>query len=264
MRSFNDLKIFVENLIESTIKKRRSNRWKKKAKKFLGKEKALAASQKKDVLAYYKDYGKPDMVFHEFYTQKTGKFFANYIPSNFHYCKIDPFFNDWSAAHYLDNKCFYDDWYFRGINMPKTLAKRVNGMWMIPTENELCFVSEEEAYKLISRQDCFVKQATLSSGGFGVHKVKEGTPIDEIKKIVALLAKDIIVQEPIQQSKEMCKLNPTSVNTVRMMSFLSKDGNVKIYSAVVRMGINNAVVDNASSGGITCGVESDGRLKPVA
>ena len=30
------------------------------------------------------------------------------------------------------------------------------------------------------------------------------------------------------------------------------------------MGIGDAVVDNASSGGITCGIEPDGRLKPVA
>lgn len=62
----------------------------------------------------------------------------------------------------------------------------------------------------------------------------------------------------------MSKLNESSVNTIRLLSFLDKNGKVKIYSSVVRMGVNNSKVDNASSGGITCGIEEDGRLKPIA
>ena len=45
---------------------------------------------------------------------------------------------------------------------------------------------------------------------------------------------------------------------------LRLDGTVKIYSVVLRMGIGDAKVDNASSGGITVGVEDNGRLKSCA
>lgn len=264
MISINNFKAIEEKIVKSIITNRRSKRWKSKAKGRLGKEKVLTPSQKKEAMEFYKDYAKIDTVFHEFYTQKTGKYFNNYIPCDLHYCKIDPFFNDWDAARYLDNKCYYDNWYFKKINIPKTLVKCINGMWMIPTKKSFSIISKEEAYELITKQDCFVKQATLSTGGFGVHKVKKGTSINEITKIISSLGKDIIVQEPVKQSEEMCKLNPNSVNTVRLLSFLGKDGSVKIYSAIVRMGINGAIVDNASSGGITCGIEADGRLKPVA
>ena len=146
MISFTNLKILEEKLIKSIMAKRRNNRWKAKAKKFLGKEKVLTSSQKKEAIEFYKDHAKIDMVFHEFYTKKTGKFFKNYIPDNLHYCKIDPFFNDWDVARYLDNKCYYDNWYFQGINIPKTLMKCINGMWMLPSEKEFSFISKEEAY----------------------------------------------------------------------------------------------------------------------
>ena len=262
--SFSNLKVLEEKTIKSIQAKRRSNRWKAKFKRFLGNEKVLDNSQKREVLEFYKDYSKIDLVFHEFYTRKTGFFSKNYIPDNLYYRRIDPFFNNWDAAHYLDNKCYYDNWYFKGINTPKTIIKCINGMWMKPSDNDYCFISKEDAQKIISQQDCFVKQSTLSAGGLGVRKITKGTSIDEISEILTSLGNDIIVQEPIEQSEEMRKLNPSSVNTVRLLSFLEKDGSVKIYSVIVRMGINGAVVDNASSGGITCGVEANGRLKSVA
>ncbi len=264
MLSLTYFKIAEENFLKFVQVKRRKNRWRSRVKKFVGKEKVLTVSQKNEVMEFYKDYAKTDMIFHEFYTKKSGKFFNNYIPDDMHYCKIDPFFNDWDSAHYLDNKCYYDNWYFKGINMPKTLIKCINGMWMIPTDKGLSFISKEEAYELISQHDCFVKQAKMSAGGHGVHKIKKGTSVDEINRIINSLGTEIIVQEPIEQSDELCKLNPSSVNTIRVLSFLNKDGSVKIYSAIVRMGVNDAVVDNASSGGITCGIEPDGRLKSVA
>lgn len=65
------------------------------------------------------------------------------------------------------------------------------------------------------------------------------------------------------QCDELNLLNASSVNTIRILSLLKKD-EVKIYSSIIRMGVNGARVDNASSGGITCGIENDGSLKSVA
>lgn len=243
---------------------RRNKMWKRKFEKNVGKQRILVADQKEEIRNFYKEYTKIDMVFPEFYTQKTGEFFKNYIPDNLHYCKIDPFFNDWRAAAYLDNKCYYEKWYFKGVNTPKTVALCINGIWSIKNKNESKFISEEEACELISKYECFLKKATSSLAGQGVRKTTKGTSVHEIKKIVDSLGKDIVVQEAVIQSAEMSKLNPHSVNTIRVLSFLDKDGCVKIYSAIVRMGINHSYVDNASSGGITCGIEPDGRLKPVA
>jgi len=44
---------------------------------------------------------------------------------------------------------------------------------------------------------------------------------------------------------------------------LSKDGTVKIYSVILRIGAKGSKVDNASSGGVCIGITSDGHLKSV-
>ena len=68
MISFTNLKILEEKLIKSIMAKRRNNRWKAKAKKFLGKEKVLTSSQKKEATEFYKDHAKIDMVFQELHS----------------------------------------------------------------------------------------------------------------------------------------------------------------------------------------------------
>ena len=50
---------------------------------------------------------------------------------------------------------------------------------------------------------------------------------------------------------------------MRVLSLLTEEG-VKIYSAVVRMGVNDAKVDNATAGGIFCGVRDDQTLGDTA
>ena len=48
------------------------------------------------------------------------------------------------------------------------------------------------------------------------------------------------------------------------MSMLRKDGSVKILSSILRMGVGDSKVDNASSGGISVGIKENGQLKNVA
>ena len=74
----------------------------------------------------------------------------------------------------------------------------------------------------------------------------------------------MVVQAGIKQSAILSSINKDSVNTARLLSLLKKDGSVKIYSSILRMGIKGAKVDNASSGGISCGINEDGHLKSIA
>ena len=75
---------------------------------------------------------------------------------------------------------------------------------------------------------------------------------------------DIVVQEPISQSNELSRLNPSSVNTIRCLTLLKKDGTAKLYSTCLRMGVGDTKVDNASSGGCVVGVKEDGTLNEFA
>ena len=58
----------------------------------------------------------------------------------------------------------------------------------------------------------------------------------------------------------MKALNPSSINTIRFITFLDLEG-VHILSACVRMGGEGSRTDNFSTGGVACGIDSNGRLK---
>lgn len=70
------------------------------------------------------------------------------------------------------------------------------------------------------------------------------------------------MQEIIEQHPDLAIIHPSSVNTVRTISLLY-NAKIHILSSVLRMGVNGNIVDNASAGGITCGIERNGQLKNV-
>lgn len=216
----------------------------------------LTKEQESAALAYFARCGKIDLSSHNFYYEKTGRFCENYLPEDLHYCHIDPFYNNWREAVYMDNKCLYPRM-FTGVRQPDMLAIRSNGMWFV---GDYVPVTRAELDTLLADEpELVVKKAMGSEGGKGVFFVP-GTGLSQVEEKIR---DDIVIQRPVVQHEKLSAINPTSVNTIRMISLLSQDG-VKVYSSILRMGINGSRVDNASSGGITCGISEDGCLKKYA
>ena len=108
----------------------------------------------------------------------------------------------------------------------------------------------------------FVKEAQTSSGGQGVTYVAESElSVSKILEITRTIKTDVVIQKELRQHKDMAVLNESSVNSLRIYSVLGLNGIVKIYSAVVRMGIDGGKLDNYSAGGVTCGIKDDGTLR---
>ncbi len=102
-------------------------------------------------------------------------------------------------------------------------------------------------------------------GGKGVFFIDKKTSLSEIEEMVKkCINDDIVVQKVLSQSKVLSTINASSINTIRLLTLLRRNGTVKICSIVLRMGVGGSKVDNASSGGIVVGVDEDGRLKDVA
>ena len=136
--------------------------------------------------------------------------------------------------------------------------KRLNGIWF---DAEGLPIGREAMDDLIrSRSSMFIKAATNSYGGKGVYYVsgESGDTVSLFWEAVGRIKVDSVVQEALTQHPALARVNESSVNTIRALSLLRPDGSVKIYSIILRMGIAGAKVDNASSGGITCGVGFDG------
>ena len=226
---------------------------------------ALTKEQEKEVLDFYKPYKKPSLFFHRYFTGVSGSFYVSYIPQDLYVGYIDPYFNDILAAKFYDNKTIYDA-LFHGIPQPKTVLKRVNGIWMAG-DNYPVFDADALRREccLSVEGGCFVKEAQTTAGGSGVIYIPKGQfSIQKVMEIVRKYKTDIIVQEELIQHEDIARLHASSLNTLRMYSVLGKDGNATIYSAVVRMGSENAKLDNYSAGGLTCGIQPDGRLRKYA
>lgn len=211
-------------------------------------------------------YGKFDIcfdvtdLFHRFYTEKTGKFDLYNIPDDIYYCYVDRYFNDWDKALAIDNKCLYSR-LFAGVNQPETVLTRMNGIW---TDSEHRLVDKDTISEIISACDeVVVKQACESEGGKNIFFISGTEMTKKFFDAVSEIQNDIVVQKTIKQHREISRINSSSINTIRILSLLSQEG-VKIYSSVIRMGVDGSRVDNACSGGITCGIKADGSLKEVA
>lgn len=222
----------------------------------------LTNNQKNNIKKVFQKVPSFSYASHKFYTIATGKFFPNYMPDSLFYQYIDPFYNNWDMASFLDHKGLYRNM-FPGAKQPKLLTYRMNGFWY--NENGIIINQEEAVSAVMRSKNSFIKQAVGSEGGHGIIFVDSSKQTSQsLKKLLDFNSLDIVVQEGLEQSSTLSCINSSSVNTIRLLTLLKRDGNVKIYSTVLRMGINESKVDNASSGGITVGIEENGRLKSCA
>lgn len=214
------------------------------------------------IIEYYKPYQAINPIYHEFYTEKSGVFDVRYIPNDLYYSHINSFFNNPTMAKVLDNKCFYTRIFGNHCQYPRTLAYRMNHFWY---DESMSILRESDVLKRVDKaKEIVVKQATDSCGGHGVFFLNnDGDIINQFRKACNSLSGDIVVQYPLRQHEKLSALHPQSVNTIRVMSLLRKE-DVKVCSAVLRIGVGDARVDNASSGGIVCGIQEDGRLRDRA
>jgi len=79
------------------------------------------------------------------------------------------------------------------------------------------------------------------------------------------LSEIAIVQEALRQDGRMSAFSQASVNTIRVVTMLTKDGSTIILGATMRCGVGPSFVDNWSAGGVAVGIDIEsGRLKKFA
>ena len=125
----------------------------------------LTNNQKNNIKKVFQKVPSFSYASHKFYTIATGKFFPNYMPDSLFYQYIDPFYNNWDMASFLDHKGLYRNM-FPGAKQPKLLTYRMNGFWY--NENGI-IINQEEAISAVMRsKNSFIKQAVGSEGGHGI------------------------------------------------------------------------------------------------
>jgi hypothetical protein len=99
----------------------------------------------------------------------------------------------------------------------------------------------------------FIKKTYWSYGGDNIFKITANdltanpSLIEEIYKEV--IKTGYLFQDTVKQHESLNALNPSCLNTMRIDTFLDKDGNSEIISAYFKTNIKNSYIDNETNGG---------------
>lgn len=226
----------------------------------------LSATQKKDVVNYWRKLTniEPPVYWHEYFYSRNGEFSLNYVPTCLYHYKILYHLNFRPFTMAYIDKCLFD-WYFPDVLRPQTVIRNINGYFY----NDKVSISKGEALELCKDLgDVVIKPSLLGKWGRGVKlfsttdgKTDDGEPVSNL---LEAYESNYIIQHKVEQHERLSMLNPTSLNTIRVLSFRKGD-EVFILYAVVRIGREGKRVDNESAGGINADIDlTTGRIRECA
>ncbi len=195
---------------------------------------------------------------HRYYSSIYGQELVEFIPESIFYTTIENTLNNVIMYPALEDKNLLDFFFPKSL-LPKTIIKNINGYFYF--EDELVSLSDASK-KCLQLNEFVIKPTIGTAGGTGVKKIEISsldTPIEYLKRLFDDYKKDFIIQEVLKQHPDLANLNSTSINTIRVISYL-RINDVKILSSVVRIGRLGCFTDNMTLGGIGCGINAKGLL----
>lgn len=104
-------------------------------------------------------------------------------------------------------------------------------------------------------KDMILKPSVESFGGHGVMKVSGDTDKTGFKALIEKYKYNFTFQKFVEQHPTMAQYNPTSVNTVRIVTYRGFDRKRKVLYSCLRFGGEGSVMDNVCSGGGYTGID---------
>lgn len=115
------------------------------------------------------------------------------------------------------------------------------------------------AIDFIKKHSVFIEKSARENCGRGVRLIditKQNISAEQYIKTLLDSKEEYLLEEKIIQSDIMAQLNPSSVNTVRLITFY--DGkNVSFFMPFFRVGRRGSFIDNGAAGGILCFVDEE-------
>lgn len=226
----------------------------------------ITEAQKAEIIEFWKPYRNVEkeigwFEFYNYHCEDKSKL-KYYIPDNIYFTEIDTYFTNARRCEQLDDKNLYD-LFFYDVKMPQTIVRKVDGFYL---DKDYKTITLDEAVNLcVEAKSVISKESRLSCGGFGLRffDFSSGNA-DEFRKWLSQKKIDNInIQEIVSQHESLNKIHSNSINTLRIISLMF-EGEVHVLSALLRMGVDGARVDNASSGGLMCGINEEGYLRNIA
>ena len=229
--------------------------------------KPLTKGQEADIQAYFKKHLGREVptYWHQYLYSRNGVYSVKYIPASVYVSSIIFRLNNYQFSLAYVDKGFYDT-LFPDVNRPQTFVKNVNGFYY----DDKSPISKEEAIsRCMNLKEAVIKPTLFGTWGEGVklfHTDNGFIPeLDmSVNDLFTKYKKSFIIQSKLEQHPDLAKLNPSSVNTIRVMSY-RRENEVIILYAVIRIGRLGKVVDNETAGGVKADIDlQTGRIKGPA
>lgn len=228
-------------------------------------DRGLTAAEKAEIDQFWSKYefiGKIDYDAFKTYYNRSGIADPRYLPQYIYSYFLRP---NTVPEHYLvpfQNKAYLPN-ILCTAKQPEMIVRKVEGIYY---NDKFEHITRKKAVRICmdvleSGREIVVKPSG-KAGGKGVEFIASATP-DELEALFRKKGKLFVVQKAIRQHPEMAKLNPTTVNTVRLTTVLHK-GKFKATAALIKVGSPNVRVDNYKHGGCLIGVNMDGSALPWA
>ena len=129
------------------------------------------------------------------------------------------------------------------VQFLKKFHSFIHRHWALATE-----MTQEQFKSMILLHDCIVKPIGGTQGD-GIFKIRasEVTNWDDLYS--KCVEENMLLEECVQACDEIAAFHPSSLNTIRVVTFSSQDKCV-VFGALFRMGAHGSVVDNTHAGGV--------------
>ena len=251
----------LDGIYDLTERKYRALEYRRSANRRLKRLQGGADCQKEyreKVVPYWRPYGvRPALLWYRLFAFHAGHVDPRYIPDDIWFDRILPYYSNSSFRRFGEDKNYIWLW-CPGVRRPRTVAACVAGVYYDGSFN---IIHRDEAVMRCAAEQRFVLKPSVDSGEGRLIRFFDGPDVspDAVSEAFDSLGGNFIAQELIVQHESLRRLNPGSLNTLRIISFLF-DNEVRVLSAILRVGGSGSKVDNIGAGGLACAVGPDGRL----
>ncbi len=240
-------------------------------KKPLYKDVVWTKEQQKEFDDFWKkNYGKKiSNRWHKLYEASNGVYHYDYLPEILYSTKIEPKLNDYTYCEVFADKNLNEIFFnnrIAGVRTPNCYLSNNHGKFY---DSQRQLISKDMAVEILSNiGEAVIKPTVNSSSGKGVIIVNMQNGINIRNNMSALdiinsYKSNFIVQEKIKPSEELSALYPSSINTLRTISYIVGDS-INVAPISLRIGGGGSEVDNIHAGGMSIAVGNDGALAKYA
>lgn len=225
---------------------------------------------------YFRKYGfKVSGVFSSLYEKAGCVPSEKYIPASLYFYYISPYLLNMNLTMaYVDKNAYWR--LFPDVRQPETILHNINGRFHAPgyilgydscsytgpRKESLSMIDKDEALSVLEKEPEYIIKPSIESGrGRDVMLCREIGDRKRIEEILDSFGSDYIIQRVVRQHPDLAKLNPTSLNTCRVYTYLPiGEKELIVLGVAVRFGGEGAYRDNACTGGGFCKIHEDGGI----